>query len=106
MAKGNEAKSLVVEKMREAFGEDWIGESGGKYYVWSKENGQKIQIAIGLTCPKVPIETDAATPGSSTGKMNFTGDFSVGGATVKQPAAEITDKEREQIAELMERLGL
>lgn len=106
MARGNDAKELVVEKLREAFGEDWIGEVDKKFYVWSKENGQKMQIAIALTCPKVPVETGSVVPGVSNGKLDFTGDFNFGGAVAKVPAAEITEDERAKVAELMERLGL
>ena len=55
MAKGAVAKENIAKKMAEAFGNNWIGEYDKKYYVWSEENGEKIQIAISMTCPKTSI---------------------------------------------------
>ena len=45
MAKGAEAKANVVKKIQAAFGADFIGEYDKKVYVWSQENGEKIQIS-------------------------------------------------------------
>ena len=42
MAKGSIAKDAVVEKIAEAFGEDFLGSYDKKYYVRAKENGQYI----------------------------------------------------------------
>lgn len=55
--KGAKTKAEMVEKFAKLFGKDWIGEYNGKYYVWAMENGEKIQIAITLTCPKNLVET-------------------------------------------------
>ena len=55
MAKGNIAKDKVIEKIAQAFGQNWIGIYDKKAYVWSEENGEKIQVALSLTCPKVPV---------------------------------------------------
>ena len=55
MAKGTIAKESVVLKIREAFGADFIGEVDKKVYLWAKENGEKVQIALSLSCPKNPI---------------------------------------------------
>ena len=46
MAKGAIAKQVVINKIAEAFGADYIGEVDKKLYVWADENGEKIQIAI------------------------------------------------------------
>ena len=56
MARGQEAKNYVAKKLAEAFGADYIGEIDKKYYVWSKENGERVQVAISMTCPKTPVE--------------------------------------------------
>lgn len=104
MARGNIAKESVVTKMKSVFGEDWIGEYDKKYYVWAQENGERIQIAIALTCPKVPVEATAAP---ITGDFNFEDDApsAVVAAGSFQPA-DITDEERARVNDLMEKLGL
>lgn len=104
MAKGNIAKQVVVDKIRAAFGADFIGEYDKKIYVWAKENGENIQIAISLTCPKVPVEVTAAPV---TGDFNFEDDTPsvVVAAGAYQPA-EITDEERARVNDLMIKLGL
>ena len=106
MARGQEAKNYVAKKLAEAFGSDYIGEVDKKYYVWSKENGERVQIAISMTCPKVPVETSGYV---QVGDWNFedAADMPVT-VTVTAPAApiEISTEERENIADLMRKLGL
>lgn len=105
-AKGTEAKANVVKKLQEAFGPDFVGEFDKKVYVWAQENGEKIQIAIAMTCPKNPV--GVINPAS----MDFGGDldFENMGAAAVAPAkfepAEITDEEKQNVADLMARLGL
>ena len=102
MAKGNIAKEKVIEKIAQAFGQNWIGIYDKKAYVWSEENGEKIQVALSFTCPKVPV--GAVDTGSNAL------DFENMGATIAAPTefkpAEITDDERKNIADMMARLGL
>lgn len=104
MAKGDAAKAEIVKKLQAAFGADFIGEYSKKYYVWGKENGEKVQIAISLTCPKVQVEVaQNATPGD----FNFEDDapaFVVPSGGF-QPA-EITDDERARVNDLMKMLDL
>lgn len=104
MAKGNIAKSQVVDKIRAAFGADFIGEYEKKYYVWAQENGERIQIAISLTCPKVPVQVAAAP---ITGDYNFEDNATapVVAASSFKPA-EITEEERARVNDLMKKLGL
>ena len=104
MAKGDQAKAAVVAKLKEVFGNDYIGEYSKKYYVWSKDGGERVQIAISLTCPKVPVEVSSAPV---TGDYNFEDDVptNVVAAAPYQPA-DITPEERARVAELMAKLGL
>ena len=104
MAKGAVAKQNVVNKLQAAFGADYIGEYDKKWYVWSQENGERVQIAISLTCPKVPVEVANAPV---TGDFNFEDDAPnvVVAAGGFQPA-EITDDERDKVRDLMKALGL
>lgn len=97
MAKGNIAKENVVNILKTAFGNNFIGESDKKYYVWSEEDGQKVQIAIALSCPKNPI-------GGDPNRMEFAASSSSAPAT--QAPAQITENEKANIAALMESLGL
>ena len=103
MARGAEAKKLVVNKIKEIFGDDYVGEFSSKHYVWSKENGEKLQIAISLTCPKNPVgEIDM---GSAFGDgMDFEATPIVAETTFVP--AEITPEEEENLANMMARLGL
>ena len=105
MAKGTIAKDLVEKKIISAFGADYVGTFDKKIYVTAMENGEKVQIAISLTCPKVPVVVDNTvqigdynfedpTPAVTT---NATGTFT---------PAEISDDERKTVADLMARLGL
>ena len=104
MAKGTIGKQNVINKIKQAFGADFIGEYDKKMYVWTTENGERIQIALSLTCPKVPV---AISDNPTTGDFNFEDDAPnvVVAAGAYQPA-EITKEERERVNDLMKRLGL
>ena len=104
MAKGAIAKQNVVNRLQAAFGADYIGEYDKKWYVWAQENGERVQIAISLTCPKVPVEVSSAP---IAGDFNFEDDAptTVVAAGGFQPA-EITDDERDKVRDLMRTLGL
>lgn len=100
MARGTEAKQKVIAKIKEVFGDDFIGEANNKYYVYSTEAGEKIQIAISLTCPKTPVVLE--------GVPSFDGgfDFSAPPVAKPEPVTEIKQKELDNVQALMERLGL
>ena len=103
MAKGNIAKQNVAKKIAEVFGSDFVGEFDKKLYLWSEENGEKVQIAISMTCPKNPIESGnlinyQAEPGN---RLNFEDS-----TPVVQEKKEITEDEKKHIADLMAKLGL
>lgn len=95
MARGDIAKSYVGNKLQKAFGEDFIGYIDKKYYLWANDGGEKVQIAISMTCPKTPVSA------GSIPKSNVGLDFS-------EPAkpAEISEKEQQDILNLMRKLGL
>lgn len=106
MAKGAEAKQHIADKMAEVFGVDWIGEYEKKYYVWSIENGERVQVAISMTCPKVPIEAPGIvkSPVVEDNSNWDWGDTSTEYTT--QPSAEITQQEQDNLRALLEKLGL
>ena len=100
MAKGAVAKENAAKKMAEVFGSNWIGEYDKKYYIWSEENGEKVQIAISMTCPKTPIGEAGVVTDSNV--LNFE-DSAASGESAK---VDITPDEKKNIADLMARLGL
>ena len=100
MAKGAVAKEQIAKKMAETFGADWIGERDKKYYLWANENGERIQIAISMTCPKTPVGETGTSVDSNA--LNFEDGATAGGET----QVEITVDEKKNVADLMARLGL
>ena len=103
MAKGANAKNAVINKIAMAFGTDYIGEVDKKVYVWADDGGEKVQIAITLTCPKNPVEAGGVSAAPASGW-----DFSDKTVTASTPVskAEITPEEQARIADMMNRLGL
>ena len=105
MAKGNEAKEYVTKKLQEAFGEDFIGISDKKIYIWAKESGERIQIAISMTCPKTPIgagevETPAPAPAKKpSGDWNFE-------EPIERRPVEFTAEEQERVKALIKQFDL
>ena len=99
MAKGAQAKTVVTNKIANAFGEDWIGEVNKKLYVWADDGGERVQISIALTCPKTFVDAP---------DKNFVpdNDWSEDDGPAPVKHAEISDEEKKNIADLMERLGL
>ena len=103
MARGSQAKSKIAEKIKNLYGADYVGESSGKYYVYENDGGEKVQIAISLTCPKNPIGVVDMSGAFGDGL-----DFEVEPVLVptKSDAAEITEQEKDNLKALMDRLGL
>lgn len=107
MAKGAEAKIDVAKRIAAAFGSDWVGEVDKKYYVWGRENGEKVQICISMTCPKTPVGAVSAFEtgdvDEDSGDLNFE---TMPPAPVVYEKAEITPEEQKTVEDLMKRLGL
>lgn len=121
--KSDIAKSEVERKIALAFGDDFIGVQDKKIYVWADAGGERIQIAISMTAPKVWIEGEsAAKPTVVTPKVagdvppweedtsgtgwDFSAPSQVNVVATPPAASEITKEEKENIATLMARLGL
>lgn len=106
MAKGAIGKQEVIDRIASAFGTDYIGEVDKKVYVWANEGGEKIQIALSLTCPKTPIAVESnSIPETDSGDWDFSDD-AVTTAPISAAKAEITEEERQKVADLMMKLGL
>lgn len=101
-AKGSIAKAEVTKMIQDVFGENFLGEFDKKIYVQVPENGEMVQIAIALTCPKTPV-TISSGPVVKGDRIDFDSEPVVSAPIIK---AEITAEERENIAAMMARLGL
>lgn len=107
MAKGATAKVNVTNKIALAFGDDYIGEVDKKVYVWADDGGERVQIALAMTCPKTPVEAPGVTTTvavDNSGGHNF--DEPAASPAVSTARAEVTEEEKQKIAEMMERFGL
>ena len=107
MARGAIGKQNVINKIKGAFGTEFIGEYDKKIYVFSNDGGEQVQIAISLTCPKNPIQVDTSVS-LDNGDFDFTDDApkTPKVAVSAAPPAEISEEEKKNIAELMAKLGL
>ena len=85
--KGDIAKKTLKEKIIAALGNDYIGEYDKKLYTWMDDGGERIQVAIALTCPKVFKEDNVLSNNDSS-------------------TPEITPKEMENLQTLMKKFGL
>jgi hypothetical protein len=106
MARGNQAKDNLINKFIEAAGDKYLGMFDKKYYFLSPENGEQIQVAVSMTCPKTPVEF--ADSVDTDGDWDFTDDKpkTANSAVVNAAPAEITQQEVQNIEELMKKLGL
>lgn len=107
-ARGNIAKEKVTNIIQQAFGEDYLGISDKKIYVQANDGANGIiQLAITLTCPKIPIETfntPTSTPTDLPWDPNDTPPWEKAPKT--KPIVEVTNEEKENLAKLLEKLGL
>ena len=107
MAKGAVAKTNVINKIAMAFGNDFIGEVDKKVYVWADDDGERVQIALALTCPKVQVDAPDGSSYTDHSDWNFEDDTVIATkASVATKAAEVTEEEKARIADMMSRLGL
>ncbi len=103
MARGSNAKLEVANRIAEAFGTDYVGESGGNYYVWADDGGSRVQIKLAMTCVKAENEIGGTpTPTVVDGGLDFTKSTPV----APPVPVEVTKEEQENIENLMARLGL
>lgn len=99
MAKGSIAKENLIKRFATAVGEDFICEKDKKFYFWSTENGERVQVAVSMTVPKTPVECTA--PG---GDLNFESE-SASTPAVNKPV-EMGEDEKATLDRLMAELGL
>lgn len=111
MARGNLAKSAVIEKIKQAFGNDFVAVVDGKVYVWANDGGERVQICMALTCPKSFVGESQGTT-ITPAKLDFGGgggwDFEAMDQKVEvaTKSSEITQAEQDNIESMMRALGL
>ena len=101
MAKGNEAKAALIKRFAAAVGADYLGEQDKKYYFNSKENGEVVQIAVSMTCPKTPVSFNG-----HGGDLNFDDDDGPGAAPSGGSPVEMSEDEQASLDRLMKELDL
>ena len=104
MAKGDVAKSKIASKLEKLFGENYIGEYSKKYYVWEDDGGERVQIAITLTHPKVPVAS--ITQVDKDGGISFDVPTNAAVAPTGFAPAEITQEEQDNLATLLKKFNL
>ena len=104
MARGAVAKTNVENKLKEAFGPDYVGVFDKKVYVWADDGGERVQIALSMTCPKTLVGAVDLTAAAGAGH-DFSDPEVVVGPTTSQPA-EVTPEEQKNIEDLIAALGL
>lgn len=107
MAKGAVAKEKVEKKIAEAFGADFIGNFDKKIYVWANDGGERVQIAISLTCPKTPVATSGST---AIGDYDFAESITLTEkdleTAIPVEKVEISEEEKNNLADLLAKFGL
>lgn len=104
MAKGSTAKVNVINKISEIFGDDFIGEIDKKVYIWADDGGDRVQIALALTCPKTPVDVPDKHPVQKVEDWDFSSEQANERKVVER--ATITEEETQRVADLMKSLGL
>lgn len=96
MAKGAIAKKEVISKLKEVFPD--MFEYGKEFRIPMTEDGARVEIKIALTCAKTNVGGDDASVESGVQTLDFSNET----PAKLEPSAE----EKQNIAELMSRLGL
>jgi hypothetical protein len=100
MAKGAQAKEALIKRFAAAVGADYCGEADKKYYFWSVENGERVQIAVSMTCPKTPVAFNG-----NGGDLNFEEAPDLPAANASSPVDMDAD-EKATLERLMKELDL
>lgn len=101
--RGNVAKQNVINKIKEAFGADYVGEFDKKIYVFADDGGERVQIALSLTCPKSQIGVIEENKLSYNTGINFEDSSTI---IQGKASSDISKSEREKVRELMKKLNL
>lgn len=97
-ARGTESKENVTKKILENFTGSFI--FGKEIRIPMVENGERVEIKVTLTCAKTNVGTDELTDNAVVFAET------AGSQVTTAPIKEITEEEKQNVANLIERLGL
>ena len=102
MAKGQQLKKEIQAKILEVFSGSFLYNDGKEIRICGVEDGQSLQVKCVLTCAKENVESgvDTAMPG----------DFPAPKMTAPTPErtepVQVTEEEKQSVADLLKSLGL
>lgn len=103
--KGDIAKATVLEKISQIYPDATYSDK--KLYVWETDDGgEKVQIAIAMTMPKVPVENGEPVPKATSGAAPWENAAAVAASAKKMDKIIASKDEEEMVAKLMEKLGI
>lgn len=92
--RGTASKEKLIQTIIDATGADFLGIVDKKLYIRAFENGEELQLAVSITCPKNLIDFGGSAETASND------------ANVAAESAEISKEEEETIEQLLAKLNL
>lgn len=108
MAKGGTSKDKILDALKTALPEHWVGMDDKKRAVFEfVEDGEVLQIALQMTCPKTLIPRQGTPTPTITTPSSDAGAFVTAEAAAKEKEKlEISDEERKNVDTLLTNLGI
>lgn len=108
MAKGGTSKDKIIDALKAALPEHWVGMDDKKRAVFEfVEDGEPVQVAISMVCPKILIPRQGAPTPTITTPSSDAGAFVTAEAAAKEKEKlEISDEERKNVETLLDNLGI
>ena len=105
MARGAEAKKIVIDKLLKTFENSFLYNDGKEVRIPIEENGEEIQIKVALTAAKENVFPggDDMLPGEDTKKIEFP---EKNKERTEQPIVKPTKEELQNVNDLLKALGL
>lgn len=104
MAKGGTSKDKILDALKKALPDNWVGFDDKKRAVFEfTEDGEIVQVALQMTCPKTLISRQGAPNPTITSPSSDAGAF-VTEDVMKE--IEISDEERKNVDTLLSNLGI
>ena len=106
MAKGQQAKQEVMDKILQTFDGSFLYNGGKEIRINTTEDGAAVQIKVTLTAAKTAVEPDDENATPAPAKNAF--DIAEGAEpTFEEPKKiEATEEEKQAISDLMASLGM
>lgn len=104
MAKGGISKDKIIDALKTALPDNWVGFDDKKRAVFEfTEMNEPVQVAIALTCPKNLISRQGASVFVATPPPSDAGAFTT---EESKKNLEISDEERKNVENLLTNLGI